>query len=79
MSIDEFLKANAMTQQDFALGIDEPAQNVSRWVRRAGRPRWPQIKKIKSFTNGAVTADDFLDGPDDGKSPVVQPNEARAS
>lgn len=35
--------------------------SVSRWRRRLVRPDWDQIAKLREWSGGLVTADDFED------------------
>jgi hypothetical protein len=43
-----------------AVGIGKTRVTVSRIRRRKVRPDWGTIDAIKSFTNGASTADDYV-------------------
>lgn len=66
MKLAEWIKDRRMTQQEFSEAISEPPSNVSRWVLGRVRPRWAPLKKIKEFTGGEVTADDFLADAESG-------------
>jgi transcriptional regulator with XRE-family HTH domain len=64
MQLADYLIENNMTQQALADAVGVRQSSVSKWLQGMARPSWPVIKKIKDFTNDAVTADDFVELPD---------------
>jgi hypothetical protein len=64
MHLSEYMASNNLDDAAVAAGINRSRVTVSRIRRRKVRPDWPTIERIKEFTNGACTADDFqaLDG-----------------
>lgn len=71
MKLGDWLTANKMTYSAFAslVGIDE--SHVSRLVEKNGKkqvrkPSFDLASRISLATNGAVTANDFMDQPVDG-------------
>lgn len=65
-----YMAANNLDDDAVAAGIERSRVTVSRIRRRKVRPDWQTIERIKEFTSGAVTADDFqhLDQPEDQPS-----------
>lgn len=63
--LSDYMAANRLTDDDVASALGRTRVTVSRIRRRKVRPDWETIQKIKEFTNGEVTADDFasLDPP----------------
>lgn len=57
--LSEYMAANNLSDADVAQGIDRSRETVSRIRRKKVRPDWETIERIKKFTAGAVTADDF--------------------
>lgn len=55
------MEANNLSDDTVAEGIERTRETVSRIRRRKVRPDWDTIQKIKEFTGGLVTADDFQD------------------
>lgn len=58
--LSEYMTAKKLSDDDVASAIDRTRATVSRIRRRKMRPDWETIQKIKDFTNGEVTADDFV-------------------
>ena len=56
----DYMAANNLNDADVAARIERSRETVSRIRRRKVRPDWETIERIKKFTNGQVTADDFL-------------------
>lgn len=70
MHLSEFMSANNLDDEAVAIGIDRSRVTVSRIRRRKVRPDWATIERIKSYTDGQCTADDFQDldaSPEDGE------------
>lgn len=63
MQLADYLIENNMTQQAFADAIGVRQSSVSKWLQGLSRPSWPVIKKIREVTDGAVSADDFIELP----------------
>lgn len=59
MHLSEYMADRGLTDDKVAEGIDRDRSTVSRIRRRLVRPDWETIEKIKKFTKGVVTADDF--------------------
>jgi Cro/C1-type HTH DNA-binding domain len=57
--LSEYMAANNLSDVDVAQGIERSRETVSRIRRRKVRPDWETIERLKRFTNGQVTADDF--------------------
>ena len=51
-----------LSDEDVAAGVGRNRVSVSRWRRRLVRPDWEAIEALKSYTQGSVTADDWI-GP----------------
>lgn len=57
----DYMAENALSDEAVAEGIKRSRPTVSRIRRRLVRPDWETIEKIREFTKGAVTANDFID------------------
>lgn len=62
MHLSEFMAERGLSDEAVADGVGRNRVSVSRWRRKLVRPDWGAIDAIKSFTGGAVTADDWI-GP----------------
>lgn len=75
MKLADYLEQNNLTAAAFAEKIGVARSTVGLWLRpRRGtvwRPNWEHLKKIKDVTGGAVTADDFVDPPDEEEPRAV--------
>lgn len=56
----DYMAANNLSDQQVAEGISRSRPTVSRIRRKLVRPDWETIEKIKTFTNGESTADDYV-------------------
>jgi transcriptional regulator with XRE-family HTH domain len=56
----DYMSANNLSDDDVAAALGRTRATISRIRRRKTRPDWETINKIKQFTMGQVTADDFL-------------------
>lgn len=56
------MASRKLSDDDVAAGIGRSRVSVSRYRRRLVRPDWGAIEAIKTFTGGAVLADDWT-GP----------------
>lgn len=63
----DYMAENGLSDEKVAEGISRSRPTVSRIRRRLVRPDWETIEKIKEFTNGVSTADDYqnLEAPAD--------------
>lgn len=59
MHLSEFMTENNLDDDAVAVGIERTRVTVSRIRRRKVRPDWDTIEKIKAFSGGKCTADDF--------------------
>ncbi len=55
----DYMADKGLSDEDVAKGIDRSRPTVSRIRRRLVRPDWETIEKIRKFTNGFSTADDY--------------------
>lgn len=55
----DYMADRGLSDEDVAKGIGRSRPTVSRIRRRLVRPDWETIEKIKKFTKGASTADDY--------------------
>ena len=60
MHLSEYMQINNLDDDDVAVAISRSRTTVSRIRRRIVRPEWETIEKIKAFTNGKSTADDYV-------------------
>lgn len=60
MHLSEYMIEHKLSDDAVADKIDCTRVTVSRIRRRKVRPRWDTIEKIKEFTGGASTADDYV-------------------
>ena len=61
MHLAEYMTLHKLKDQPVADRIGVTRVTVSRIRRRKVRPKWDTIKEIQNFTDGAVTADDFIE------------------
>jgi len=59
MHLSEYMTLHELDDDAVAVGIERTRVTVSRIRRRKVRPDWQTIVKIKEFTKGASTADDY--------------------
>lgn len=59
MHLADYMAEKGLSDEDVAEGIDRSRPTVSRIRRRLVRPDWETIEKIKEFTGGVSTADDY--------------------
>jgi transcriptional regulator with XRE-family HTH domain len=72
MHLADFMTSRGLSDEAVAEGIGRSRVSVSRYRRRLVRPDWEAIEAIKSFTQGAVLADDW-------SGPLVVESAAEAS
>jgi len=58
--IADYMADRGLSDDDVARGINRSRPTVSRIRRRLVRPDWETIEKLREFTNGASTADDYM-------------------
>jgi len=61
MKLAEYLAANKISQAEFAQAIGASQVAVSRYATGRRMPRRDHLLKIRDVTDGAVSADDFLE------------------
>jgi transcriptional regulator with XRE-family HTH domain len=69
MHLADYMVLKKLSDDDVADGIDCTRPTVSRIRRRLVRPDWKTIEKIRTYTKGASTADDYMDI---GTSPISE-------
>jgi transcriptional regulator with XRE-family HTH domain len=69
MKLADYLTEKGIKANAFAKMIGADRSTVGRWLKpRDGvvwRPDWETIKKIEKATDGLVTANDFVDPPNE--------------
>lgn len=60
MRLADYMQANGLSDDTVAAATGRNRATVSRWRRGKLRPDWEALERIKDFTGGAVTADDWL-------------------
>lgn len=60
MHLSDYMTMKNLSDQKVAEELGCSRATVSRIRRRKVRPDWTTIEKIKSYTVGVVTADDFV-------------------
>lgn len=60
MHLSDYMALKDLSDQQVAEGINRSRATVSRIRRRKVRPDWATIEELKVFTDGQVTADDFV-------------------
>ncbi len=63
MKLSEWMEPRDISASDLADLLGVHKSTVGRWLDGSGKPSWEQLGKISSLTEGAVTANDFLDIP----------------
>ena len=58
------MESRGLSDEDVAGAIEVSRVTVSRIRRRKVRPDWSTIGKLKDFSGGEITADDFQDAPE---------------
>ncbi len=71
MKLGAWLTAKEMLPSAFADGIGVDKSLVSRWLDGSVIPRRDNMRRIREFTNGEVTANDF----GDDQEPIPNPND----
>lgn len=55
----DYMADKGLSDEEVAIGIKRSRPTVSRIRRRLVRPDWETIEKIKEYTEGVSTADDY--------------------
>lgn len=61
MHLSDYMLKHKLNDDAVATAIKCTRATISRIRRRKSRPDWETIAALKTFTNGAVVADDFVD------------------
>lgn len=61
MHLSDYMTLHKLDDDAVALGTGRTRVTISRIRRRKVRPDWATIEKIKEFTKGQSTADDYAD------------------
>ena len=59
MHLSDYMTKRKLDDAAVADAIKVTRVTISRIRRRKVRPDWPTISKLKSWSKGAITADDF--------------------
>ena len=59
MHLAEYMRAQELTDKQVAAEIGVSRATVSRIRRGKMRPGWPTLEKLKGWSNGEISADDF--------------------
>lgn len=62
--LSAFMESRGLSDEDVAAAIEVSRVTVSRIRRGKVRPDWSTIGKLKEFSGGEITADDFQDLPE---------------
>jgi transcriptional regulator with XRE-family HTH domain len=60
MHLAVYMHKRSLSDEQVAEAIQRSRPTVSRIRRKLVRPDWETIERIKTFTRGAVTANDFI-------------------
>lgn len=61
MHLSDYMAKRGLSDDQVAEAIERSRATVSRIRRRKVRPDWTTIEKLKAYTAGEVTADDFVE------------------
>lgn len=61
MHLSNYMRLNALKDEDVAIEVGRNRATVSRWRRNKLRPDWQSLDRIETFTGGKVTANDWTD------------------
>lgn len=59
MKIDQYIKLKQITYLQAAKDLSTDYTTVYRWIHKGSMPRPSMLKKIRLWSDGAVTANDF--------------------
>lgn len=60
MHLSEYMAQQNLSDAEVATAIERSRPTVSRLRRGKMRPDWDTIERLRRFTDGQVTADDFV-------------------
>lgn len=60
MHLSDYMAKHDLTDAEVAEQIQRSQSTINRIRRRKVRPDWRTIEDLKSFSKGAITADDFV-------------------
>lgn len=61
MQLSKWMQQHGFDDASFGAAVDVDRVTISRIRRGVNRPSWDLAARIKDVTQGAVTADDFLE------------------
>jgi transcriptional regulator with XRE-family HTH domain len=59
--LSDYMAERGLSDEEVGKAIDRDRVTVSRIRRRKVRPDWTTIEKLKTFSGGQITADDFAE------------------
>lgn len=60
MHLSDYMAEQGLSDDDVATAIGRHRVSVSRYRRKLDLPSWEVVQKIKDFSGGRVSADDWL-------------------
>ncbi len=60
MHLSEYMAKHGLKDPDVAEAIGRTRETISRIRRRKMRPDWETLERLKTWSGGACTADDFM-------------------
>lgn len=79
MKLETYLKTNGLTDEAFAALVDLSQSQISRIKRDKSWPTRDVMERIAKVTNGAVTANDFIEIELTPKRRAPKPKQAEAA
>lgn len=64
-NLSQFMESRGLSDEQVGAAIEVSRVTISRIRRGKSRPDWSTIRKLKEFSGGEITADDFQDLPTD--------------
>lgn len=71
MTLSEWLRSQNMSHEEFAERIGRDRSAVTRYVNGTRMPRREVLEQIADVTDGAVTANDFVEPPAPAPEPII--------
>lgn len=59
--LSDYMATNNLSDEQVGEAIERDRVTISRIRRRKVRPDWSTIEKLKAWSGGVITADDFID------------------